>query len=338
MSQRFTGAVRTGSSISFTGTGAFTVCGWLYVQNATAGDVFYMDPSSGGSGSNAIWLGFEPTNYRFQNRQGGVGFDVSVALTLNQWHHIAMVFDGSNTTAYVDGAIVSGPTATSVAGRGTMNYLEVGVGGDVTLQDGMVFASALTTAQIQYVMARQAPPPCVSAYAWYKYANASPTTDSSGNGHTLSGAGNSNGLQILAAADGTTLMNGSAAAPGIAAVSATGTVLMKGSNIVVPGIAAILATGTVLMKGDAVVTAPGGGAVQITATGTTLMTGAAAASGVAAIAATGTTLMKGEHSRRRPSSRERHGNNTHDRDGSNDGRRHAVSKLRVAVSHSPSAS
>jgi concanavalin A-like lectin/glucanase superfamily protein len=293
MSQRFTGAVRTGSSISFSGTGSFTVCGWAYIQNATAGDLIYMDSAGGASGGEAIWLGFEPSNWRFQNRTGGVGFDVSIALTLNQWHHLAMVYNGTNTTAYVDGAIVSGPTATTLTGRGTMNYLEVGVGGDVTLQDLMVFSSALTTAQIQYIMARQVPPPSVSAYAWYKLANAAPTTDSSGNGHTLSGAGNSNGLQILAAADGTTLMNGSAAAPGVASIAATGTVQMKGSNVAVPGIAAVTAVGTVLMNGAAVVTGGSGGVVQITATGTLLMSGTAAAVGVAAVSATGTVNMVG---------------------------------------------
>jgi hypothetical protein len=292
MSQRFTGASVTASSISLSGTGSFTVCAWTYVQNATAGDFCYMDTAGGSAGNDDIWLGFAPTSYRFQNRHGGVGPDVTVAMTLNQWHHAAMTYDGTNTTCYVDGAVVSGPTATTLTGRTAMNFLGMGGGGDFTVQDVMVFASALTAAQIQYVMARQAPP--VAAYAQYKLANASPTTDSTGNGHTLSGGGNSNGLQILAAADGTTLMKGSnIVVPGISAVTANGTVLMKGSNIVVPGIAAITATGTVLMNGSAVVTSSGGGATQITATGTTLMTGSAAVSGVAAITAAGTTLMKG---------------------------------------------
>lgn len=295
MSQRFTGTGPTGASINFTGTGSFTACGWVYVQNATAGDVCYLDPGAGASGNSAIWLGFEPTSYRFQNRIGGVGFDVSVALTLNQWHHIGITFDGTNTTAYIDGAIVSGPTATSVAGRANMNFLDLGYGGDLTLQDSMLFSVALTTAQMQEVMRTQNPPSGITPYAWYKLSNAAPTTDNSGNGHTLSGAGASNGLQILAAAAGTVQMKGTnLVVPGVAAVSAVGTVQMKGTNIVVPALAAVSAIGTVLMKGDAVVTTGGGGGVvQITATGTILMSGAAAAPAQTATAASGTTLMSG---------------------------------------------
>lgn len=288
MSQRFTGADVTAASISFTGTGAFAVCAWVYVQNATAGDFCYLDPAGGGSGGDAIWLGFEPTNYRFQNRVSGVGFDVSSALTLNQWHHVAMTFDGTNTTAWKDGAIVSGPTATSLGGRGTMNHLDIGFGGDFTIQDAFVFSQSLTAAQIADCMKLNAPSG-VSPYAWYKLTNASPTTDSSGNSHTLSGAGNSNGVQIIIAGIGTVNASGSVAAPASSALSAVGTVRTSGTSAAA-GSAALSATGTTLTSGSA--SAPGSAAV--TASSTTIASGSASAPAGASVSAIGTVLTSGQ--------------------------------------------
>ena len=202
MSQRFTGSSVSAASINFAMASAHTVCGWVYVANDGGADVCYLD-STGGFGGDRIWLGFEPSVFQFQQQLGGGGgYAFSTAVTTSAWVHIALTYDGTNSRSYINGALVDGPTAASLGAASSMIHLDIGFGGDFTVQGVMVFASALTQAQIQSAM--QLTPP-VSAYAWYRLDQAAPTTDSSGNSHTLSGAGDADGAQLLVAGTGATV-------------------------------------------------------------------------------------------------------------------------------------
>lgn len=235
MSQRFTGSSVSAASISFAMASAHTVCGWVYVANDGGADVCYLD-STGGFGGDRIWLGFEPSVFQFQEQLGGGGgYAFSTAVITTTWTHIALTYDGTNCRSYINGALVDGPTSASLGAASSMIHLDIGFGGDFTVQGVMVFASALTQAQIQAAM--QLTPP-ISAYAWYQLDQAAPTVDSSGNSHTLSGAGDANGAQLLVAGTGATVTAGS----GTLSIGGGGTPLISTASATVTGASGVLTT------------------------------------------------------------------------------------------------
>jgi hypothetical protein len=62
------------------------------------------------SGSQSRFLGFNGTTYYF----GGYGNDITASgVPLNTWFNMVGVYDGTNASMYINGALVSGPTAKS---------------------------------------------------------------------------------------------------------------------------------------------------------------------------------------------------------------------------------
>jgi len=100
------GDLRTPTSSAFTFDGNFTVELWAKrtgttgsfdtLVSASSETTFMIRPSSSNPG---IWW-------------DGTQFNTSLALTLNTWHHIAVVRSGSTVTAYLDGASI-GTTSSS---------------------------------------------------------------------------------------------------------------------------------------------------------------------------------------------------------------------------------
>lgn len=200
MSQRFnpgSGVDRyvDAGTVSLASTTAFTFCGWVYLTTGGVnGDVIYADPVAGAFTQYA-WVGWDSGNWVFlQNNAGNSGvYNYSTALTTGAWTHLAMVFDGTNTLSYINGALVNS-AASNVGARGAFNLIAIGVNSaDATLQDCKVFASALDAAAVAREM--RVSRPARTAFIWWPLFAGSPgTADLSGNGRNLSGLGNSDGV------------------------------------------------------------------------------------------------------------------------------------------------
>ena len=98
------------------GTGAFTYETWFFCTGANSSDqVFYDSGAANTAGSLAIWTSVNV----FTVRINGLGNDLSYSLTSswpNQWHHLAVVRNGSSTlSVYLDGTrIATGTRAQNV--------------------------------------------------------------------------------------------------------------------------------------------------------------------------------------------------------------------------------
>jgi len=236
MSQRYTGAISTAATVNLASSGAHTFCGWVYANStASAADVLYGDNNGGLGVPDSAWLGFDGTDWVFQETVTGSGtYYFASPRTLNVWTHLALVYDGATVYSYVNGVLVDS-AAWNSNGRTAFNYMDVGYGGDFTLQDVMAFPVALTAAQIQQAMRTLAPPTGVAPYAWYQMTNAAPTTDASGNGHTLSGGGDANGTQRLFSGTGAANVSGAASATSASTLAASGSTQVTGAaNVAVP--------------------------------------------------------------------------------------------------------
>lgn len=225
MSQRYTNPTyfSQATSVSFVSSQPHTFCGWIYpINNAGNGCILYGDIN--GSSSFNMTLGMGAGSLFLQ--ENNFAYSFSGPNTLNAWSHLALTYDGTNLRSYING-VLSNTGAFSAAGRADWQVFAIGnLGGgstiDTTVQDVMVYTSALTGAQVQAVMTTQQPPAGVSTWAWWPLAASNPTLDQSGNGHTLNRAGNTDVAQVLLAASGVTRTYGSAVATGGTPVVPTG--------------------------------------------------------------------------------------------------------------------
>jgi len=83
---------------------ALTISLWFYPTAASGvivGELDSQTPSSGWHATN-IELVNKVVNYRFWPSTTAI---TSSALTLNQWHHVALVYDGTAIKAYLDGTL-----------------------------------------------------------------------------------------------------------------------------------------------------------------------------------------------------------------------------------------
>jgi len=97
-----------------TGTGSFTVEAWVYVISGTIDG--YLSSWTNNTGNGFSIGGYTSGGNYLINFSIGTGASADVALssaiTLNTWHHVAGVRDGSTMTLYIDGVAVS-TTSTS---------------------------------------------------------------------------------------------------------------------------------------------------------------------------------------------------------------------------------
>jgi hypothetical protein len=320
MSQRFTGGYRVGSSYDFASNAGHTMCGWIYLNSLTGADavVCYLSTSSG-SNSNSFFLLYGSSGGGFfgaWDQIGGSGpyYAIASSPSANTWYHLAVTSTTGSFITYLNGTQVTSAVTPNITGRANFTYQHLGFASDAVLQDVMVFGDVLTAAEIRQVMLTNAPIARVAPYAWYKLANASPLTDSSGNSHTLGGGTGSiaDGPQIIMGlGPASTNASGSAAAAGGSALVPAGTTRATGSatNQYAQTIAltvssttrasgsaqhvtgAALAAASTTRSAGTIAGVGSGYAISIAVDGvsSTRATGAAAAAGSASIAAVGTT-------------------------------------------------
>lgn len=308
MSQRYTSV---GASIvaALPSDSPFTYMGWAYLSSASgAADVIYGDNNGGFNNSQSMWLGFNAGFWVWEQNAGGA-YSYQQGASLNTWTHLAMVYDGTNTVAYVNGVAVD-TQATGFSARGNFDYLGTGSGGgtDCTLQDLKVFTAGLTQAQVAREMRVRVPGTPSVYVCWPLRANA-PTQDISGRGLPLSGPGNSDGTvnapamwagyrplvvlpsaagPLAATAAGLTQTTGTATAGLTFAATAAG--LTQATGAASSGLSR---SATAAGLTNATGAAAAGLSKALTAAGLTNATGAAAAAQSVAMTAAGLTQATG---------------------------------------------
>ena len=90
------------------GSSPGTISGWAKANSATAGNgnwiISYGNPAT----SQSRFIGYYNQTYYF----GGYGNDITASgIQTNTWLNMVGVYDGANASMYINGVLVSGPTA-----------------------------------------------------------------------------------------------------------------------------------------------------------------------------------------------------------------------------------
>ena len=92
------------STISAIGTDDFTVEGWFYLDSAGSGNVRHVWDFRPLNNDGSYPTLRVTTSNQYQYLAGGANRITSSAVTLNVWHHVAIVRYSSTTTLYIDGS------------------------------------------------------------------------------------------------------------------------------------------------------------------------------------------------------------------------------------------
>jgi hypothetical protein len=137
------GDLRTPTSSAFTFDGDFTVELWAR-RTATTGTVDTLVGSTSTETTLMIRPGSSFPGFFFR----GTAFATGFAMTLNTWHHLAMVRNGSTVTAYKDGVSIGSITDANTA---TCNRLAFGDSGTV---NGRYFKGQIDEVRVTKGVAR----------------------------------------------------------------------------------------------------------------------------------------------------------------------------------------
>ena len=102
--------VGNNSNLSFAGTANFTIEAWVKREN-TNGIAMIFSKYNGNVAGN-YWLGIDSTGKPILSREASPwGVTATNSMPVNEWHHIAATYDGSQTRIYVDGVLNNTTTA-----------------------------------------------------------------------------------------------------------------------------------------------------------------------------------------------------------------------------------
>ena len=91
------------------GSSAGTLSGWAKTNTISSGYIWIVSYGTA-LGSQSRFLGINSSTYLF----GGYGDDINASgVPLNTWFNMVGVYDGTNAFLYINGNLVSGPTAKS---------------------------------------------------------------------------------------------------------------------------------------------------------------------------------------------------------------------------------
>ena len=153
------------SSLQFLNRSPYTLSAWVYpTRNPGANNwtgIFDREDSSIGSrdGYNLYFLGSATTNTFFTTERFVAGTNSNTSVTLNQsvsvnnWHHIVVTYDGTTLTLYRNGSSVGTPTTSTGNITNTSKTLTIGVrGGNYfggNISQAQIYSRALTATEIQ---------------------------------------------------------------------------------------------------------------------------------------------------------------------------------------------
>ncbi len=151
--------VGSNTALQFANTTNYTLEAWVNRSAATSSIAAIISKQNAGVAGNYI-LSISPTGVpRISREASPWGVNANSSLPLNEWHHIAGVFDGSSLKIYIDGQL-----SNSVAASGNIvsnvNTIKVAIGGMYTnsspsnffngsIDEARIWNVARTATQIQ---------------------------------------------------------------------------------------------------------------------------------------------------------------------------------------------
>ena len=118
--------VGNNSNLSFAGTANFTIEAWVKREN-TSGIAMIFSKYNGGVAGN-YWLGIDSTGKPILSREASPwGVTATNPMPVNEWHHIAATYDGSQTKIYVDG-VVNNTTSAPLSINQNVSAIKVNIG------------------------------------------------------------------------------------------------------------------------------------------------------------------------------------------------------------------
>ena len=130
------------------GSGDFTIEAWIYLESASNNHTMIVTRWNTSGGSDQSWLFYVDTstmklNFSYRDSNGSTyrnNQDTGVAISLNQWHHVAVAREGSNFRYLVNGQLSSTVSDSNTVNNGS-TALRVGqytAGGTVRNYDGYI--------------------------------------------------------------------------------------------------------------------------------------------------------------------------------------------------------
>lgn len=129
-----TGAV---SNLAFTGTANFTIEAWVKREDY-AGLQMLISKYKSGVGAN-YYLGFDNGKPLFNREVNPYRVTADNVLPVNEWHHIAGVYDGANMKLYIDGVLVKTEVNHTGSINSSVSSVPVAIGGGFASDGSVVY-------------------------------------------------------------------------------------------------------------------------------------------------------------------------------------------------------
>ena len=118
--------VGNNSNFSFAGTSNFTLEAWVKRENTNGIAMIFSKYNAGVAGN--YWLGIDSTGKPNLSREASPwGVTATNPMPVNEWHHIAATYDGSQTKIYVDG-VVNNTTSAPLSINQNVSAIKVNIG------------------------------------------------------------------------------------------------------------------------------------------------------------------------------------------------------------------
>ncbi|HUK35860.1 MAG TPA: LamG-like jellyroll fold domain-containing protein [Vicinamibacterales bacterium] len=288
---RFQGTQSFTRAVTIAGTQVHTLCCWVRVATTASIDancIQLTNSTSTDTDSSRIGVVENvgvPSAVFVQHRTGVGSTAVLPPMSGSQWHHLALVIDGTNQVSYIDGTQVDSRAFNPALRTTGFTTIAIGqnFGGstpDNAMQDAQVYTSALSAADIRIVMQGLIPAGSTLFARWMMQTGA-PLQDISGNARVLTQVGTWAGASFAP-------LYGP---PGAVASASTGNTLAPGGSTAISGSGAVQSAGSAtaqnLVASSANVSSAGNGSLVNLVSATGAVQSAASASTQNLVAATG---------------------------------------------------